>query len=384
MSKSTVEKIETASKVSSQPLDIDKFGRVKNAEQCPFRFVPHTVIRPVADKYDENTDGNKNSNIPKNDTAKLMQIVNLMSAGSISSFETSLLYWIARLRFSNKAMLTDLMSGGFIDRTRLTQTNLEKLMKNKLDLLFKNDLIHRVQFVSLDESGQNVLSKGSHLYILNKIGGTTLKEIGMTDVRYDAFDIVQDGNTVKKIMAVNQWLIFMLTHFPKKAIGENFETSNIFHLMADEHSSARFFGTVICNGKTLVGEAVRRVENFELRFHRNSLREKCERFIKIFSKFTEIYIKRNNGGRDKFIITDRPILIYICEDDSHINEVYEMLRDIIERNPSQEIWFTTDLRIFNAEMVNHRFLIKEHHQQNILVDLKKRLNVQELSVSELA
>ena len=74
LSESTVDKFKSTLKVSRQPLDFDEFGRVKNAEQCPFRFVPHTVIRPVdADKSDETTDGNKNSKIPKNDTAKLMR-----------------------------------------------------------------------------------------------------------------------------------------------------------------------------------------------------------------------------------------------------------------------------------------------------------------------
>lgn len=362
-----------------QPTERDEFGRVKNAEQCPFRFVPHTVIRPLDMDKDSTIDKD-----PKNsDKAKLMKIVNLMSAGKISSFEISLLYWIARLKFSNRAMLTDLLRGAFIDRTRVVNTNLKDLMQNKLTLLFNYNLINRAQFLSLDESGQDIVSKGTFVYLLNKIGGTTLTEIGMTDVKYNAFDILQDGNTVKKIMATNQWLIFMLTHFPKEAIGENFETSNVFHLMADEHYGARFLGTVVCNNETLVGEAVRRVEDFEMHTHKNFLREKFERFIKIFNKFTEIYIKRNNGGRDKFIIPKRPILVYICEDDKHINEVYSMLSDTMNRNPEQEIWFTTDLRIFNSEMMNQRFLKKDHNRRNIIVNLKKRLNVQESIISKL-
>ncbi len=313
-------------------------------KQSPFRFVLHTVIRPI-----------KNENPVRKAEAILKGIVDSMSKGFIGSFEINLLYWIAQLRFSNKAMLTKLMEGGFIDRSKTVNTNLDKLMDKKLDLLINHEMIMRVRFQSLDESGQNTISRGIPIYIMNKAGNTTLKELGLTDAKYNAFDIVQDGNTVKRILAVNQWLIFMLVHFPE--IGDNFELANIFNLMTDEHASARFFGSVVCNGETLVGEAIRRVEDFEKHALKNSVSEKCARLIRMFAKFNEIYITRSKGGRDKFVIPRRPILIYICEDDAHISEVREeILSEVINENPEQQIYFTTDLKIFNEDLGSMEFL----------------------------
>jgi hypothetical protein len=342
----------------------DKLGRAQNAQNCPFRFVPHSVIRPIIKEEQQKK-------------SSLREIVDLMSAGTIGAFEIGLVYWVGRLRFSNKAMLTDLVYAGFIDRTRLIKSeNPANKMDTKLDLLVKHGLIRRVQIQSFEISEDVSKNTGIKIYILDQNGKSTLKEIGLTDVKHSDFDIVQDGNTAKKILAANQWLVFMLTHF-KEAISEDFETSNTFQVRADERFGAKFFGTVIVNGETLVGEAVRRVEDFEQHSHRNTLREKLERWIKIFDNFKNIYIRRTNSGVDKFIIERRPVLIYICEDDEHIDEIRKIFADILAENPNQEIWFTTDLRIFNKDMVEQRFLKEAPNRQCVVLDLQKRLNVQE-------
>ena len=347
----------------------DKLGRAQNAQNRPFRFVPHSVIRPIIKEEQQQK------------KSSLREIVDLMSKGTIGAFEIGLVYWVGRLRFSNKAMLTDLVHAGFIDRTRLIKTeNPANKMDTKLDLLVKHDLVRRVQiqtFEIAEEVGKNT---GTIIYILNQNGKSTLKEIGLTDVKHSDFDIVQDGNTAKKILAANQWLVFMLTHF-KETISENFETSNTFQVRADERFGAKFFGTVIVNGETLVGEAVRRVEDFEQHTNKNTLREKLERWIKIFDNFKNLYIRRANSGVDKFIIERRPVLIYICEDDEHIDEIRKIFADILAEHPNQEIWFTTDLRIFNKDMVGQRFLKEDLNRQCVVFDLQKRLGVQETATS---
>ena len=342
----------------------DKLGRAQNAQNRPFRFVPHSVIRPIIKEEQQKK-------------SSLREIVDLMSKGAIGAFEIGLVYWVGRLRFSNKAMLTDLVHAGFIDRTRLINSeNPASKIDMRLDLLVKHGLIRRVQiqtFESAEEVGKNT---GTIIYILNQNGKSTLKEIGLTDVKHSDFDIVQDGNTAKKILAANQWLVFMLTHF-KETIGENFEISHFFQMRTDERLGARFFGTVIVNGETLVGEAVRRVEDFEKHTNKNALREKLERWIKIFDNFKNLYIRRANSGVDKFIIERRPILVYICEDDEHIDEIREIFADILAEHSNQEIWFTTDLRIFNKDMVEQRFLKEDTNRQCVVFDLQKHLGVPE-------
>ena len=130
-----------------------------------------------------------------------------------------------------------------------------------------------------------------------------------------------------------------------------------------------------------VGEAVRRVEDFEQHRNKNTLRKKLERWIKIFDNFKNIYIRRTNSGVDKFIIERRPVLIYICEDDEHIDEIRKIFADILAEHPNQEIWFTTDLRIFNKDMVGQRFLKEDLNRQCVVFDLQKRLGVQETATS---
>lgn len=349
-------------------IERDKLGRAQNAQNRPFRFVPHSVIRPIIKEEQQKK-------------TSLKEIVDLMSKGIIGAFEIGLVYWVGRLRFSNKAMLTDLVHGGFIDKIRMaTSENPAKKMEQKLNSLVDHDLIRRVQIQSFEIAEKVEKNTGTIIYILNQNGKSTLKEIGLTDVKFSDFDIVQDGNTAKKILAANQWLVFMLTHF-KETISENFETSNTFQVRADERFGAKFFGTVIVNGETLVGEAVRRVEDFEQHTNKNTLREKLERWIKIFDNFKNLYIRRANSGVDKFIIERRPVLIYICEDDEHIDEIRKIFADILAEHPNQEIWFTTDLRIFNKDMVGQRFLKEDLNRQCVVFDLQKRLGVQETATS---
>ena len=91
--------------------------------------------------------------------SSLREIVDLMSKGAIGAFEIGLVYWVGRLRFSNKAMLTDLVHAGFIDRTRLINSeNPASKIDMRLDLLVKHGLIRRVQiqtFESAEEVGKN-------------------------------------------------------------------------------------------------------------------------------------------------------------------------------------------------------------------------------------
>lgn len=79
--------------------------------------------------------------------------------------------------------------------------------------------------------------------------------------RYNAFDIFQDGNTVKRILATNQWLIYWLRTY-KDEVGENFETSCVIQLKGI-YTGARFYATVTINDCPMVAEPVRRTEDFE-------------------------------------------------------------------------------------------------------------------------
>ena len=141
---------------------------------------------------------------------------------------------------------------------------------------------------------------------LGKTGGIILNELGKKNSRYNPFDIYQDGGTVKKHLSTNQWLIYWLKNF-SNIVKDNYEISTVVYRRGVEYIGAKFFSMINCNNHILVGESIRRVDAFEKNALFNDIREKLNRFISIFSNIDDLYV-----GREKFVIPERPILIYIC------------------------------------------------------------------------
>ena len=90
-----------------------------------------------------------------------------------------------------------------------------------------------------------------------------------------------------------------------------------------------------------------------------------------------------SATREPIVYTSRPVITYLCEDDEHVEEVIRNLNPLFEEHPNQEVWFTTDLRMFNYNMKGQRFKRLEGDQL-VNVDIKTELGVDEISMEERA
>lgn len=344
-----------------RPKEKNEFGRIMNAENSSFVFYPRTVLRAV-DFYDGN------DSKPKRTLFDLVSALSKGSLGGIGPFEINVLEWIAKLRYVTSAMLVDLIKAGYVSfgwRSGVTQEKLGKIISRMADY----QLITLTRFVTVNDNGSIDGSNASVMRIitLGLNGSNLLHELGKNINRYNAFDIFQDGNTVKRILAANQWLVYWLKTY-KNEIGENYETSCLIHLKGVEYVGARLYATVTINDCTMVAEPVRRVEEFEVVSNNQLLREKIERLSLLFDNLDQLY-----NGKDEINFPQRPIIVLICEDDDHMLETWNSIKLLPEIN-SQEIWFSSDLRIFNDNKKGERFL--RYNEDSLLpIDLKRVLGV---------
>lgn len=340
----------------------NEYGRIKNAENSSLKYYPHTVLR-LSDKDSDSQ--------PKKKMFDLVTALSKGSQGGIGPFEINILNWVDRLKYVSSTMLLDLIRGGYVAtgwREDITQSKLAKILSR----MSQFDLVTLTRFVTIDDNGIPVSEAHSIMRILTlgKTGSVLLHELGQNTTRYNAFNIFQDGNTVKRYLAANQWLIYWLTTFPT-AISENYETSTVIYQKGSDFSGARIFAAVTCNDCTLVAEPLRRVEAFEGESNKNWLRQKYLRFLNLFSHLDELY-----AGQEEISFATRPVLVYLCEDDTHIEEVWDVLSDMIVTHSEQEVWFTTDLRIFNYNKKGERFLRLDLEGKHI-VDISERMGVSE-------
>lgn len=326
-----------------QAKEKNELGRIKNAENSSFIFYPRTVLRAVDSSDSSGSDSKK----------KLFDLVSALNKGSlggIGPFEINILEWIAKLRYVSSTMLIDLIKAGYVSfgwRNEVTQAKLSKIINRMANY----QLITLTRFVTVNDDGSLDSSNYSTMRIitLGRNGSILLHELGKNATRYNAFDIFQDGNTVKRFLTANQWLVYWLKTY-KDEIGEDYETSCIIHLKGVEYVGARIYATVTINDCPMIAEPVRRVEEFEIESNKQWLREKIERLSLLFANLDQLY-----HGKAEISFPQRPIIVLVCEDDDHMLEVWESIKSLPEIS-NQEIWFSSDLRIFNYNKRGKRFL----------------------------
>lgn len=320
----------------------NELGRIKNSDSSPFRFVPQTVLR--LEKPESGIENRHNAEA-------LVSALTKGPNGGIGPMEIKIVSWVAQLRYLTSTMLTDLFQGGYISRGWREKVNKNKI-SDMIGRLERFGLVELTRFVAVDEKGviQGNKRSAGRILTLGRMGANMLHEIGIGTSRYRPFDIFQDGNTVKRYLAANQWMIYWMIHFHDE-IGDEYDAARIVYQRGSDMQGARLYATVICNGCPMIAEPVRRVEEFEIKSNRLWLRDKLHRFLDMFSHLDELY-----SGREELVFPQRPVLVYVCEDDDHIKEIWDSIRDIVIDFPDQEIWFTSDPRIFSDNMVDQRFL----------------------------
>lgn len=327
---------------AARPRQTNELGRIQNAEYSPFRFVPQSVLR--LEKTEAGPDNRRNAEA-------LVSALTKGPRGGIGPMEIKIVSWVEQLRYLTSTMLTDLFRGGYISRGWREKVTKDKI-NDMIGRLERFGLVELTHFVAVDENGvvQGNKRSSGRILTLGRMGSNMLHDMGIGAARYRPFDVFQDGNTVKRYLAANQWMIYWMIHFPEE-IGDEYDPARVVYQRGSDMQGARLYATVTCNGCTMVAEPVRRVEDFEVKSNKIWLRDKLSRFLEMFSHMDELY-----SGREELVFPQRPVLVYVCEDDDHIREVYDCICDMVTDNPEQELWFTSDPRIFSYNMVGQRFL----------------------------
>ncbi len=332
----------------------NKFGRIMDADGRPFMFVPNTELRPIGKIFDTN----------KFQTAK--KLLKALSSNDIGIFEIDTLSIIEKFRYVNSNMIIDLFASGYISR------GWRNINKNKLagifDRLAKHNLVNICKFVRVDESYRNNVT-GEEIYrifSLAETGNRLLSELGRVH-HYNPFDVYQNGNFVKAILAANQWLVYWLSSYPEE-IKDKYDTAKVIHALGAEKSGAKIYSMITCNDITLIGEPLRRTYEFDEPQNAIEIQEKLKRLFYLIDFKGDIYT--NSGYKPvEYNLGNDSIICYICEDDDHIKEMWHIVKSIIMDNPSKKVWFTTDARLFNYSCENERFFMFDKDDQMNRVDL---------------
>lgn len=304
-------------------------------ESSSLRFFPRTVLRPIKEK--EESFGTKG----------LQSVAVAMSKGEIGPLETNILVWIEKLRYATVRMLQGLVESGHIfvgDSGCVTDTSLNKALTR----MKKYSLCDLTHFVSLDDKGYIVSEQKSRIVTLGTNGNSVLHEMNER-THFNAFDILRDGNTVKRFLCANQWLVYFLKKY-RNRIDENFDPAYVLYEKGQDYTGARIYSTVFIDSVPFTAEPVRRCEDFEYESDKAWLCEKLTREIRMFSNPDHLY---NDKGEVSFKV--RPVICIVCEDDAHVDETYEKVSEVLKAYPEQRVIFTTDLRVYNEMDDSERF-----------------------------
>lgn len=340
----------------------------------PLAFVPNTVLRleEYIERYEllkeekrtKKGASNYKSNIPID-----FLISALKQNDFIGPFELDVLTWINKLRYVTTSMLMDLYISGYIAPTW------RKITKDKFSTIInrmqKYNLVNVTRFASLDDTGRSFESKAvSRIYTLGKNGNILLRQLGRESM-YNAFDIYQDGNVVKGYMAANQHLVRWLSSFPAY-VKNNYDTTQVIHSFGTKKIGARIYGVVKCGRGTIIIEPVRRTDRWSFDESNSFLKDKLTRIITLISNIDELYHRSVYWGSSvKFELNENPIICYTCEDEAHMKEVWEMIKPIALENPTQKIWFTHDLNIYNDSAEGKRYVEFSEDDTYSIVDMHK-------------
>ena len=319
----------------------DRMGRIQHADCSPYQYMAHSVLR--LDRGIEKESGSD----------ALIHALSQGQKGGLGVTELSVLSWVARLRYCTVPMLLDLTAASYISRESRSNFDKGKLSSAILPRMVRYDLVDRSRITVMEEDG-SLMEKPSdpRVYTLGRNGAMLLREMGEKGIEFAPFDCYQSGEVVKRYLAANQWLIYWLTHYSSQ-IGDNYQTARMVYRRGGDFAAAHIYASVELEGKCLVTEPVRRSDRSDRDHDCPDVEEKLTRLLSLFDHMEELYDKE---GRKAF--ASRPILVFLMEDeeeDRHIHILYDKIRGILEENPRQEIWYTTDLRVFNQD-VEHPFL----------------------------
>ena len=252
----------------------------------------------------------------KDGYVSINQIVHKINIGHITDIHFKILDIVNDFEFITSRQIYQLLQYKNVDIASQDKLN------NKLEQLVKSKILTRYYFTS--EEGKCIY----RIYCLEKMGKYLLnsKEV---DCKWQPTDNTKPVEMIKKRLAGNQIILAYLRkvkafdgytikpQITAKKLSKNFKCHAGVKLTKNDKSI------------NLIFEAVRREEEWQ---------KKLTERLKLYKDFYESFVPFDSGFEIK------PQLIFVCEDDKHMAEVF---KEIITNNleiPGLNLYFTTDLR----------------------------------------
>lgn len=252
----------------------------------------------------------------KDGYVSINQIITKINLGHLSDVHFRILDLINEFEFLTSRQIFQLLTHrGIVIKSQ------DKL-NSKLDQLVKSKILTRYYFTSEDSKGI------FRVYCMEKMGKylLTSKEI---ECKWQPTDNTKPVPLMKKRLAGNQTIIAYMRK------SHNFNSYKVKTEITGKMSgkTIKGHGEVVLekSGKSisLIFECVRREEDWEKKF--------IDR-MKIYKDFLENFVQFDSG------FERRPQLIFLCEDERHMVEVFkEILKNKMEIEKNK-IYYTTDLK----------------------------------------
>lgn len=253
----------------------------------------------------------------KDGYVSINQIIKKVDLGHIAEIHFKILELVNEFEFITSRQLMQIL--------QLNGENVESQDKlnNKLDQLVKTKILTRYYFKS--EEGQGIF----RIYCLEKMGKYLLTSRGI-ETTWQPTDNTKPIEMIKKRLSGNQTLIAYLQkvgiaseHVAKptliaKKIGKKFKATGGSIKLSKNGKSVNF-----------LFEVIRRESDWE-----KKLIEK----MRLFQDFYESFVTMDSGFEKK------PQLIFVCEDDKHMVEVFKTIVSNGVEIEGMPLYFTTDLK----------------------------------------
>ena len=331
---------------------VNEYKRVLQTEKSPFIYYPNTKIRV--------------KEISKNKAVVYYR--NRVLKGKIEQIKLSILKLIGRFKYLNTNMIIHLVENSYIEsNSNWRESNFKRRLGKQISDMEDGGLILGSYLTSVDEDGNAIGESSFKILTLDYYGIQILNNITGFYYYNDGMDLLQDPNTIRAKLAASQWLIFWLCDYKDENISE-YKTDWVISKKSENSLAARIYAYININDRHMIAEPIRRVDPKIKKINDEDIKSKVYRLIKLFEDNKYLY------SREKEIyFSSRPSLMLVCEDDDHMDEVYEVIKELLEENPDYEVFFTTDLNIYNEDVDQRVFEIK--NGQKIFVDMDLYLGV---------
>ncbi len=348
----------------------DETGKIITALNNPFQYIPNSVFWPEHRVVEKGVGVRDNNSAVKNFGIALR-------SGNVGRFELDVLSWITKLVYVKNTMILDLIKGGYIKNPGTFSITLSKIGE-KLLRMHKYNLVDIYRLASIDDEG-NINSKSIHrIYTITNYGHNQLKDIGRESA-FNPFVVLQDADTIKQRLSLNQWLIKWITCFSKYI--NRYLLNKVLVAKIPMLYAARINAVVECNYQPVFAMPIRRGNDWNHARKSGEFSNKFQRITNLILHYTDIYYDNQNAEFVK-----KPVFVIIGEDIEHCIEIFHEIKNFIcvssEHDILVEIWFCYDLDVYNNFESSHFTFDKL--DTCIPINMYKKLDILESDIAQIS